>query len=215
MAMAFLDTLKNTFAAACDTVNGLAQSFLEKQRINSKLNRLRSVMKNESELMNRAYIALGKGYYEQIKKGEKPQTEREEKLVKLIDNCKAKMARARDCYRQIIESQNEVIYSSVGEQRSSPLKRTTWWTSPSPAPTKAIMRPAPSTAKKRKQAPRPLRALRLRPRLLKAHPRNRRTRNLRTENRFNSEFGTRNAEFFERKASAFRSFCCKKPLSNK
>lgn len=121
--MAFLDTLKNTFAAACDTVNGLAQSFLEKQRVNSKLNRLRSVMKNESELMNRAYIALGKGYYEQIKKGEKPQTEREEKLVKLIDNCKAKMARARDCYRQIIESQNEVIYSSVGETKEQSFEK--------------------------------------------------------------------------------------------
>ena len=115
MIMAFLDTLKNTVFSACDAVTGMAQSFLDKQRTNAKLNRLRSVMKSESELMNRAYIALGKGYYEQLKKGEKPQTEREEKLVKLIDNCKAKIARARDCYRRIVESQNEMIYSSVGE----------------------------------------------------------------------------------------------------
>ena len=87
--MAFLDTLKNTVFSACDAVTGMAQNFLDKQCTKAMLNRLRSVMKSESELMNRAYIALGKGYYEQLKKGEKPQTEREEKLVKLIDNCKA------------------------------------------------------------------------------------------------------------------------------
>ena len=73
-------------------------------------------MKSESELMNRAYIALGKGYYEQLKKGEKPQTEREEKLVKLIDNCKARIARARDCYRKIVESRNDLFCSSVRQQ---------------------------------------------------------------------------------------------------
>ncbi len=111
--MTFFNTLKGTFGTAVETVSCMAQSFIEKQRTNAKLNRLRSVMKSESELMNRAYIALGKGYYEQIKKGEKPQTEREEKLVELIDNCKAKIAKARACYRKIIESQNEYLYTSV------------------------------------------------------------------------------------------------------
>lgn len=111
--MAFLDTLKDTFNAAVGTISNVTQNFIEKNRANAKLNRLRSVMKSESELMNRAYIALGKGYYEQIKKGEKPQTEREEKLVQLIDNCKAKIAKARDCYRKIVESQNEFLYSTA------------------------------------------------------------------------------------------------------
>ena len=111
--MTFFNTLKDTFGVAVETVSNVAQTFLERQRTNAKLNRLRSVMRSESELMNRAYIALGKGYYEQIKKGEKPQTEREEKLVELIDNCKAKIAKARACYHNIIESQNEFLYTSV------------------------------------------------------------------------------------------------------
>lgn len=111
--MTFFNTLKDTFGTAVETMSGIAQNFIEKQRTNAKLNRLRSFMKSESELMNRAYIALGKGYYEQLKKGEKPQTEREEKLVKLIDTCKAKIAKARCCYRKIIESQNEFLYTSV------------------------------------------------------------------------------------------------------
>lgn len=111
--MSFLDTLKGGFDSAVDAISTMAQAFVEKARTDAKLNRLRSVMKSESELMNRAYIALGKDYYEQIKKGEKPNTEREQKLVELIDNCKAKIARARDCYRKIVEKQNEYLYSSV------------------------------------------------------------------------------------------------------
>ncbi len=111
--MAFFDTLIGGFNNAVETISGVAQNFVEKNRTNAKLNRLRAVMKSESELMNRAYIALGKGYYEQIKKGDKPNSEREAKLVELIDNCKARIARARDCYRKIVESRNEFIYSSV------------------------------------------------------------------------------------------------------
>ena len=66
--MAF-DTVKSTVGTAVDTLSTVAQSFVEKNRTKAKLNRLRMVMKNESELMNRAYIALGKEYYEVLKKG--------------------------------------------------------------------------------------------------------------------------------------------------
>lgn len=111
--MTFFDTLKGGFDTAVETVSTVAQTFIEKKRTNAKLNRLRSVMKSESELMNRAYIAMGKGYYEQIKKGEKANTEREEKLVELIDNCKAKIAKARDCYRKTVEKQNEFLYTTA------------------------------------------------------------------------------------------------------
>ena len=111
--MTFLNTLRSGVDSAVDAISNAAQAFVEKNRTSAKLNRLRSVMKSESELMNRAYIALGKGYYAQIKKGEKPNTEREQKLVELIDNCKAKIARARDCYRKIVESQNEYLFSTV------------------------------------------------------------------------------------------------------
>ena len=114
--MSFLDTLRGTVATAVDTISTVAQTLIEKNRTNAKLSRLRAVMKSESELMNRAYIALGKGYYEQIKKGEKPNTEREAKLVELIDNCKAKIARARDCYRKIVDNQNADLFSAPAEK---------------------------------------------------------------------------------------------------
>ena len=115
--MSFLDTLRGTVATAVDTISTVAQTLIEKNRTNAKLSRLRAVMKSESELMNRAYIALGKGYYEQIKKGETPNTEREAKLVELIDNCKAKIAKARTCYRNIVESQNEFLFNTSVENK--------------------------------------------------------------------------------------------------
>ena len=112
--MSILNTFVNGFNSAVEAVSTTAQTFVKKNRTNAKLNRLRDVMKSESELMNRAYIALGKDYYEQIKKGEKPDSEREAKLAELIDNCKARIAKARDCYRQIVEKQNEFLYV-IGE----------------------------------------------------------------------------------------------------
>ena len=114
--MTFIDTLKGTFNTAVGAVSTMAQTLFERQRAAARLNRLRAVMKSESELMNRAYIALGKGYYEQLKKGEKPATEREEKLVALIDTCKAKIAKARDRYREIVESRNEFLYRSAADK---------------------------------------------------------------------------------------------------
>ena len=101
--MVIFDTLKSGFETAVNTISTVTQNLIDKKRTDAKLCRLRDVMKSESELMNRAYIALGKDYYEQIKKGEKPSTEREQKLVELIDNCKAKIARAREKYDLIPE----------------------------------------------------------------------------------------------------------------
>ena len=115
--MAVLDTVLCTMNTAVDTLSTVAQNFVEKNRTKAKLNRLRIVMKNESELMNRAYIALGKEYYQILKKGDAEPTEKQEKLIEVIDSCKAKIARARDCYRTIIESQNEYIYTATAPKK--------------------------------------------------------------------------------------------------
>lgn len=110
------DTFKSTLNSAVETLSSVAQSFVEKNRTKAKLNRLRMVMKTESELMNRAYIALGKEYYEVLKKGDVDPTDKQEKLLEVIDSCKAKIGRARDCYRKIIENQSEFMYSAPDDK---------------------------------------------------------------------------------------------------
>ena len=114
-----LDTVMSTVNSAVETLSTVAQNFVEKNRTKAKLNRLRMVMKSESELMNRAYIALGKEYYQILKKGDAEPTEKQEKLVEVIDSCKAKIARARDCYRTIVESQNEYIYATPANNKET------------------------------------------------------------------------------------------------
>ena len=114
-----LDTVMSTVNTAVETLSTVAQNFVEKNRTKAKLNRLRMGMKNESELMNRAYIALGKEYYQVLKKGDAEPTEKQEKLLEVIDSCKAKIARARDCYRTIVESQNEYIYATPANNKET------------------------------------------------------------------------------------------------
>ncbi len=69
-------------------------------------------MKSESELMNRAYIALGKIMYDSRKKGTEINDAECEKLLKVIDTSKAKIAKARECYRKIVNSSNDIFYGN-------------------------------------------------------------------------------------------------------
>lgn len=108
--MTIFDTVKGTVTTAVDTISSVTQTIIDKNRTNAKLNRLRLVMKNESELMNRAYIALGKQYYDMQKKGDVEFTDDQKKLFEVIEKSKAKIAKARECYRDIVDSQNDIFY---------------------------------------------------------------------------------------------------------
>ena len=71
--MTILDSVKGTVNTAVDTISTVAQTIVEKNRTNAKLNRLRLVM---------------------------------------IDSSKAKIAKARECYRQIVDSSNDIFYGN-------------------------------------------------------------------------------------------------------
>ena len=111
--MNILNTVLGTVNTAVDTISSAAHTVVEKNRVNAKLNRLRTIMKNESELMNRAYIALGKQYYENKQKGAEISQEKEKKLFELIESSKAKIVKARECYRKIVDSRNDIFYGAT------------------------------------------------------------------------------------------------------
>ncbi len=116
--MTVFKVLKGTVNTAVDTISTVTQALVEKNKTNAKLNRLRLIMKNESELMNRAYIALGKQYFEMQKTGEYTPTEAQEKLFAVVESSKQKIAKARECYRKIIDSQNDIFYGQPAENAS-------------------------------------------------------------------------------------------------
>lgn len=107
--MAIFDSLKNGLTCAVDTVSDVTHTLIEKNRTNAQLNRLRSIMKSECELMNRAYITLGKKYYENKQNGKNDVCENEEELFKIICESKENLRKVRERYRQVIERQTVEI----------------------------------------------------------------------------------------------------------
>lgn len=103
--MAFLDSVKIGLTTAVDTVSGITQTLVEKNRVNAQLNRLRTIMKNECEMINRAYITLGKKYYENKINNKTEACDNEEELFKIIENSKEQIRKARERYRKIVEMQ--------------------------------------------------------------------------------------------------------------
>lgn len=103
--MTFLDSIKTGISSAADTVSSVTQALIERNRQNAQLNRLRSIMRNECEMINRAYISLGKKYYDNKISGREGTYENEEELFKVIENSKAQIKKARERYLKIIESQ--------------------------------------------------------------------------------------------------------------
>lgn len=103
--MAFLDSVKNGLSTAVDTVSGITQTIIEKNRLNAQLNRLRAIMKSECEMINRAYITLGKKYYENKVNNKTDACENEAELFLIIENSKEQIKKARERYRRLIEAQ--------------------------------------------------------------------------------------------------------------
>lgn len=112
--MDFLDTVKNSLNTAVDTISTVTHTIIEKNRTNAQLNRLRLVMKNESEMINRAYIALGKHYYENSGRGKEffVPAQNEKELFKVIETSKNKIKKARERYNQILENQTVEIFDN-------------------------------------------------------------------------------------------------------
>lgn len=107
--MAILESVKNGFTNAVDTVSGITQTIIEKNRLNAQLSRLRALMKSECEMINRAYITLGKKYYENKVNEKTDACENEEELFEVIEHSKKQIKKLRERYVKLIESQTVEI----------------------------------------------------------------------------------------------------------
>ncbi len=87
-------------------VSDAVEYVVEKNRIQAQQNRLRMVMRNEADLINRSYIALGKYYYENLRG--KDDSEQNRKYCETIDKSCTRMRKAADRYRSLIEAQAKV-----------------------------------------------------------------------------------------------------------
>jgi Tfp pilus assembly protein PilE len=84
--MSFFETLTNNVTKAVDYV-------VEKNRKAALINRIRIVIKNERENQARAYVALGKYYFRNLRD---PQNEETERFCKAVETSEQRMKKAFD-----------------------------------------------------------------------------------------------------------------------
>lgn len=102
--MRFLEVLGGAVTGALDFV-------IDKNKVQAQVNRLRLVMRNESQLMDKSYIALGKYYYNELR--EQQEHAANEKICQTIDKSKVRMDRARAHYHTLMENQIEDYSDAV------------------------------------------------------------------------------------------------------
>lgn len=91
--MNILDTIGTGISQAIDTV-------VEKNRYIAYTNRLKFVIKSETETLNRAYIALGKHFYKDLK-GD-PESAEVQRLCKVIAVAQERLKKAQDRLEYVV-----------------------------------------------------------------------------------------------------------------
>ena len=82
-----------------DSVSQSINSIIDKNRKYAQLNRLNAVIENETEVLNRAYIALGKQYYK-ILKGSATTADVSE-ICTVIEGSKLRLQKAQERYEYV------------------------------------------------------------------------------------------------------------------
>lgn len=100
-----------------NAVTDAVEYLVEKNSIQAQQNRLKMVMRNENNLTQRAYLELGKYYYEQLR--EKESNERNKALCETIDNSKVRMKKAVDRYKELMIQQENAILEEVEKEESN------------------------------------------------------------------------------------------------
>lgn len=96
--MAILETITDGLCTAKSKLVDVAQDVVEKNRQRAQLNRLRSIMKKESNTMEKAYMALGKIFYENMTEEDKKENQL---ICQIIETSSERIERAHKRYIEI------------------------------------------------------------------------------------------------------------------
>lgn len=99
--MKFVDVIDAIGKGISDAVDYVA----DKNKTNAQLNRIKTVIKHETETLNKCYATLGKYYYENMRD---IATDENKKACELIESSIKNIDIAKEKYFNIISSQNTV-----------------------------------------------------------------------------------------------------------
>ncbi len=105
--------IKNEFKSgvklAADAATDVAQALVEKSRLRAKANRIKQVIKSDTELRNQAYIELGRYFYDNLRN---EASEECESLCVVVDKTTARINKAGRKYVELMSNSSEVKFTS-------------------------------------------------------------------------------------------------------
>lgn len=118
--MNFIDKLGSGISSAVDMV-------VEKNRQLAQLNRLSAIIKNENEILNLAYVSLGKNYYKILEEGAEPADV--ENIISVIKNSENRLKKAQARYDYIknfgipkSSYNEEIVEQKNSEEETEPVQ---------------------------------------------------------------------------------------------
>ncbi len=106
--------LKQGVRLAADVATDVAQTLIEKNRMRANANRIKQVIKGDTELRNQAYIELGRYFYENLR--EDAQSE-QEALCVVVDKTTARITKASKKYVELISDAKDLKIPSENSDK--------------------------------------------------------------------------------------------------
>ena len=106
--------IKNSVKFASNAATDAVQALVEKSRLRANANRIRQVIKSDTELRNQAYIELGRFFYENMRDN---LDEEQEALCVVVDKTTKRIEKATKKYTEQFELIDETkLYSDNSEK---------------------------------------------------------------------------------------------------
>lgn len=110
--------IKNDFKTgvkiAADAATDVAQALVEKSRLRAKANRIKQVIKADTELRNQAYIELGRYFYDNLRDCD---NEELESLCVVVDKTTTRINKASRKYVELMSNSSDVKLSGENTEK--------------------------------------------------------------------------------------------------
>lgn len=111
--MAIKDDLKSGVKLATDAATDVVQALVEKSRLRANANRIKQVIKSDTDLRNQAYIELGRYFYENLREHA---GDEEEALCVVVDKTSHRIRKATQKYIDTISLLDDTKLSGESAQ---------------------------------------------------------------------------------------------------
>lgn len=108
------ENIKSGIEFVSETVQEIAASIAEKNRLRIQLNHIKGVIRADSATRDQAYIELGRYFYENLREGATPENEA---ICAVIDSASERISSASVKYMELLNLQNETKIRSENAEK--------------------------------------------------------------------------------------------------